>query len=151
MRTIRFIAFALAALTVATAGADPRNDAVSRVADAVNLLQQRGAAALEEIGQSNGKFHQGEAYVFVYDQDVVMVAHPEKPALVGKSFKGKPDVKGFAFRDAIVETTLSKGESWTDYMYQKPGEAGIHKKTTYCKLSQSEDRKLVVCSGVYGE
>lgn len=90
-------------------------------------------------------------YVFVYDTQVVIVAHPKK-ALVGRSYKGKPDVRGKKFRDEIVEGALSNTSGWVDYSYQKPGEKGIHKKKTYYKLvSGSDGNKYVVCSGMYAD
>ena len=88
-------------------------------------------------------------YVFVYDTDVKIVAHPKK-VLVGKSYKGKPDVKGKKFRDDIVKTGIKSGTGWVDYSYQKPGEKGIHAKTTYLKLVKGSDgNKYVVCAGMY--
>ncbi len=88
-------------------------------------------------------------YVFVYDKNVKIVAHPKK-VLVGKSYKGKPDVKGKKFRDDIVNTGLKNGTGWVDYSYQKPGEKGIHAKTTYLKLVKGSDgNKYIVCAGMY--
>lgn len=88
-------------------------------------------------------------YVFVYDKDVKIVAHPKK-SLVGRSYKGKPDVKGKKFRDDIVNGALKNSTGWVDYSYQKPGEKGIHAKTTYYKLiTGSDGKKYIVCSGKY--
>ena len=88
-------------------------------------------------------------YVFVYNTDVVIVAHP-KADLVGRSYKGKPDVRGKKFRDEIVQKGLSEGAGWVDYSYQKPGESGIHAKTTYLKKVKGSDGKVyIVCSGKY--
>lgn len=88
-------------------------------------------------------------YVFVYNKDVEIVAHPKK-VLVGKSYKGKPDVKGKKFRDEIVQLGMTKGVGWVDYSYQKPGEKGIHSKTTYLKKVTGSDGKIyIVCAGMY--
>ena len=88
-------------------------------------------------------------YVFVYDPEVVMVAHP-RGDLVGKSVKGRPDVKGKKFRDEMVERALKGETGWVDYLYQKPGETGIHPKTTYfAKATGSDGRTYVVCAGMY--
>ncbi|MFH2065884.1 MAG: cache domain-containing protein [Pseudomonadota bacterium] len=90
-----------------------------------------------------------ELYAFVYNENVEIVAHVTK-SLVGRSYKGKPDVKGKKFRDEIVEGALKNGTGWVDYAYQKPGEKGIHNKTTYYKLVTGNDgTKYVVCSGKY--
>jgi len=88
-------------------------------------------------------------YVFVYDAGVKIVAHPKK-SLVGRSYKGKPDVRGKNFRDDIVNGALKNSTGWVDYSYQKPGEKGIHAKTTYYKLiTDKVGKKYIVCSGKY--
>lgn len=91
----------------------------------------------------------GANYVFVYDTDVTMVAHP-KSVLVGKSYKGKPDVRGKKFRDEIVSGALANKTGWVTYSYTKPGEKGIHPKKTYYQMCEGNDGKTyVVCSGMY--
>ena len=88
-------------------------------------------------------------YVFVYDMDVNMLAHPNK-ALPGRNYKGKPDVRGKAFRDEIVAGAAANGTGWVDYAYQKPGEAGVFDKTTYYrKVKGSDGVVYVVTSGMY--
>jgi polar amino acid transport system substrate-binding protein len=92
---------------------------------------------------------EAELYTFVYDAEVSMVAHPKKD-LVGRSFKGKPDVRGKKFRDELVEGALKGGSTWVEYAYQKPNESGIHPKSTYAKLVKGSDGKqYVVCAGMY--
>ncbi len=89
------------------------------------------------------------SYVFVYNTEVVIVAHPKK-SLIGRSYKGKPDVRGKKFRDDIVNGALKNGTGWVDYSYKKPEEKGIHQKTTYYKLvTGSDGNKYVVASGKY--
>jgi polar amino acid transport system substrate-binding protein len=88
-------------------------------------------------------------YAFVYDSDVTIVAHPKKK-LVGRNYKGKPDVRGKKFRDAIVNKAFSENEGWEDYHYQKPGDKGIHEKTAYFrKCATSTGSEVVVVSGKY--
>jgi polar amino acid transport system substrate-binding protein len=88
-------------------------------------------------------------YVFVYNSEVLMIAHP-RAELVGKSMKGKPDIKGKKFRDEIVERALKGETGWEDYLYQKPGETGIHPKTTYFSKAVGSDGVVyIVCSGMY--
>ena len=131
--------------------AAPRDDAMNMVKEAAALVESKGADALKVIGKTNGKFHKGSQYVFVYDPSVTIVAHPVKPTLVGRSYKGKPDVKGKKFRDDIVNNTIAQGESWTDYVYQKPGKSGLFEKSAFCKLATHSDNKYIVCSGIYKE
>lgn len=128
-------------------------------ADVIGLVEQTAAAIAEDAPATLGGINNGEHpyknkdnpafYVFVYDTEVNMAAHP-KNNLVGRNYKGKPDVRGKAFRDEIVSGALTDGSGWVDYSYQKPGEKGIHAKTTYFKLAKGSDNKdYVICCGKY--
>lgn len=149
----------LLALCVAFApaiAADERDiteaQAIAKVQEASKALQKDAAGTLAKIAGGEAPFKDKDnpaLYVFVYDAEVNMVAHPNKD-LMGKNFKGKPDVRGKKFRDEIVETGLTKGKGWTDYHYQKPGETGIFEKTTYCeKVKASDGKTYIVACGKY--
>lgn len=90
-------------------------------------------------------------YVFVYDVDINMIAHPDA-ALVGKNFKGKPDPKNFKFRDEIVKLAKADAIGEVNYMYKKPGDEGLFEKTTYFKKVKGSDGvEYIVCSGRYAD
>ncbi|MEH6825089.1 MAG: cache domain-containing protein [Motiliproteus sp.] len=132
-----------------SANTDEEKEVVAFVDKAVQLLNEQGESALATIGKTDGDFHNGSKYVFVYDDNVVMLAHPVKPKLVGRSYKGKPDVKGKKFRDEIVRHALNGG-GWTEYVYQKPGTtSGLFKKKVYSSLAENGGRKFIVASGTY--
>ncbi len=122
------------------------------VAQVCAELGQDAAATIAKINQGAAPYKDAAnpaLYVFVYDPEVVMVAHP-RADLVGKSVKGKPDVKGKKFRDEIVERALKGEAGWVDYLYQKPGETGIHPKTTFfSKATGSDGATYIVCAGKY--
>lgn len=126
-------------------------EVTAMVDKAVSLIKSKGTAAFETINKKDGGFYveSKDLYVFVYNEQVEMLAHPFKPELVGKAFKGKPDVKGKMFRDEIVTLALSKGKGWVEYSYQKPGDPGIYQKVTYCKIAVSGGVKYIVCAGKY--
>jgi len=119
------------------------------IGSATKLLAAKGDEALAIIGKTDGDFHNGALYAFVYDEAVVMLAHPEKPNLVGQSFKGKPDIAGKKFRDDIVTKALAGG-GWTDYIYTKPDVEGLFKKKVYSKLAENKGKKYIVAAGMYG-
>lgn len=125
--------------------------AVALVEQAVLLIQEEGEAAFEHISDPKGAFfiQDKSLYAFVYDEEVVIRAHPYKPSLIGRSYKGKPDVRGKRFRDEIVAKALDKGDGWTEYSYQKPGATGIHRKKVYGKLVEHDGKKYAACAGVY--
>ena len=87
-------------------------------------------------------------YVFIYDESVSIVAHPKKK-LVGKSYKGKSDIRGRMFRDQIVEGALKKGKGWVQYTYMEPRRSGEQTKRTYYKLCQNKGSNFIVACGIY--
>jgi polar amino acid transport system substrate-binding protein len=125
----------------------------------VALVEQTAADLAKDAPGTIEKIKQGaepyqskaeaELYAFVYDAEVTMVAHPKKD-LVGRSFKGKPDVRGKKFRDELVDGAVKGGTTWVAYTYQKPGEAGVHPKSTFAKVVKGSDgTRYVVCAGMY--
>lgn len=152
------VVLAAACLAAGAAWAQGNDDAITReqVVAIVDMAAEAIAAdapgTFVKITSSEHPFvdQQNPAlYVFVYDTDVNMMAHPNK-SLPGRNYKGKPDVRGKAFRDEIVSGAVANGTGWVDYAYQKPGEAGIFDKTTYYRLTKGSDGKdYVVTSGMY--
>jgi signal transduction histidine kinase len=138
----------LLATTLNASDARNKDEAIALVKEAVKLLNEKGDSALSTIATKKGQFHKGKLYAFVYDENVVMLAHPVKPHLKGRSYKGKPDVKGKKFRDEIVSKALSGG-GWTDYSYQKPGTKGIFKKSSYSEAATNGGKKYIVAAGIY--
>ena len=126
-----------------------KKDVTNYVNKAVKLIEAKGEAGLTEISKTDGKYIKGALYVFVYDETVTIVAHPFKPKIIGKTYKGKPDIKGKKYRDDIVNNTIKDKEAWTEYAYQKPNEKGIHTKLTYSKLAIHNGKKYIVCAGMY--
>lgn len=88
-----------------------------------------------------------ELYVFAYDKEVNIIAHP-KTSLVGKNYKGKPDVKGKMFRDEIVTNAIKDKKGMTRYSYSKPGDDRVLSKIAYYRLCKD---KYILASGVYVE
>jgi cytochrome c len=116
------------------------------VTDAAKFLNENGReAALKEINNPAGKFVKDTLYVFAYDLEGVMLAHPMKPELVGKNVLNEPDSKGKMFRKEIVELAKTKGEGWVDYAYINPKTGKEDVKTTY--VLKAGD--IVLCCGVY--
>lgn len=121
-------------------------EARSLVEKAAAFLKANGREkALMEFNKRDGKFVRGELYVFVYDLDGVMVAHPVNPGLVGKNLLNEPDSKGKLFRKKIVELARTMGSGWVDYTYLNPTSKKEEQKTTYFQ----KEGDLIICCGAY--
>ena len=103
--------------------------------------------AIAEISKPRGMFDRGEMYVFAYDLQGVMVAHPKNPTLIGKNLIAVPDNDGKMFRKEIVEKAKMKGSGWVDYVYLNPETNELEHKTTY--LQKVGD--IILCCGAYRE
>ena len=121
-------------------------EARSLVGDAVAFLQANGKEkAVAEFNKQRSSFVKGDLYVFVYDLNGVMLAHPVNPELVGKNLLNEPDSKGKLFRKKIVELAKSMGVGWVDYTYLNPLTKKEGHKTTYFQ----REGDLIICCGAY--
>jgi len=130
----------------AVSHATERDDAKSLVKRAAAYVKYQGKQkALDEISTPKGMFDKGELYVFAYDLQGVMVAHPKNPALIGQNLYSVPDSEGKLFRKEIVEKAKSQGSGWVDYVYMNPETNREEHKTTYFQKVGD----VIVCCGVY--
>ena len=128
------------------APAAERDEAKTLVKRAAAYVKYQGKQkALAEISTPKGMFDKGELYVFAYDLQGVMVAHPKNPALIGQNLYSVPDSEGKLFRKEIVEKAKSQGSGWVDYVYLNPETKREEHKTTY--FQKVDD--VIVCCGVY--
>jgi len=137
--------FLLAVAMVSTSFAEPRDEAVKLVQSAVAFYKSNGLEkSLDEYTKPGGEFNKGEMYVFVYDLNATMLAHPN-PKLVGQNTLELPDAAGKKFRKEIVTTAIKDGKGWTDYKYQNPKSKLVEDKATY--FEKVDD--MIICCGIY--
>ena len=147
--SIRMLAMLVALMLpcgFATAGDYTRDDAVKMVEKAAAFLGANGKDNLiAEVGVRNGRFHQGELYVYVTDLAYTILAHPVNPKLVGQYIVDVPDVDGKLYRKEMVKLARTKGRGWVDYKYKNPVSGKVEPKTSY--LSRSGD--MIIICGIY--
>ena len=128
--------------------ASGKDEAKALVKRAAAYVKHQGKGkALAEISKPKGTFDKGELYVFAYDLQGVIVAHPKNPELIGKNMIDVPDTEGKLFRREIVEKAKKKGSGWVDYLYLNPETKEMEHKTTY--LLRVDD--IILCCGAYRE
>jgi len=149
MKRILLVSFALSfvlGLVFAPGALASQKDAKALVEKAAAFVKANGKdAALKEINKAKGQFDKGELYVFAYDMNATMVAHPKNAKLIGKNLMDVPDTDGKLFRKEIVETAKTKGSGWVDYKYLNPETKKVEAKTTY--VLKAGD--IVLCCGTY--
>jgi cytochrome c len=145
-KKIAFLILSALSLVAVLSCAADRNDAKAFVKRAAAYVKYQGKEkALAEISKPNGMFDKGELYVFAYDLQGVMVAHPKNPALIGQNLIGVPDSQGKLFRKEIVEKAKASGSGWVDYVYLNPETNRQEHKTTYFQKVGD----IILCCGVY--
>ena len=123
------------------------DDARAMVKKAVQFLKKTGREAfIRECSNPSGEFRKGSLYVFAYDRQMTMQAHPVKPELIGQNLLHRKDWPGGTyFRREIQGLALSTGSGWVDYQYENPASKKIQHKTTYVEKVND----LIVCAGAY--
>jgi len=125
---------------------NPADQAKAMVEEAVAFFNANGKQkTLTEINTPKGKWVKGELYVFAYDLNGVVVAHPINPKLIGKNLIDVPDAAGKTFRKDIAEVARTKGTGWVDYKYKNPSTNKIEDKSTF--LMKAGD--VIICCGTY--
>jgi polar amino acid transport system substrate-binding protein len=163
MKLIHVTGFLLGMLSVnAWAGEPTEQDAIKLVNDTVASLKSKAPETIGKINAGEAPFKDAKNagfYVFVYDHELNMIAHPDK-ALVGRNLKGKADACGCLFRDEILnrvkgtsvptKCAASKDKAWVDYVYKNPEKKTLEqKKTYYVNAKGSDGKEYIVLSGIY--
>jgi signal transduction histidine kinase len=126
--------------------ASEKDDAKALVEKAVASVTSQGKdKTIAEISKPKGAFDKGEVYVFAYDLQGVVIAHPKNAKLIGKNLIDVPDNDGKLFRKEIISLAQSKGSGWVDYVYLNPQTKKPEHKTTF--IQKAGD--IVVCCGAY--
>ncbi len=112
-------------------GAATKADVEAFVREAVAYAKAEGKdKALAEFMNPDGRFFQGELYIFAYDYEGTVISHGAKPKLVGKNLMRLKDAKG---TDVIQELSnlASQGEGWLRYYWEHPGQKKVLPKLGY--------------------
>lgn len=125
-----------------------RQDAVEYVNKAVEFAKKHGNdSLLGAINKVHDEFVQSDIYVFVYDTNGTIIAHPVNSKIIGKNLLDIPDIDGKYFRREIVKKATTQDSAWITYKYKNPNNGYIENKTTYiCRV-----REIIIACGIYPE
>ncbi|WP_068639630.1 methyl-accepting chemotaxis protein [Thauera butanivorans] len=103
--------------------------------------QRAAKAALKELR------YEGNEYFWVNDSATVVVIHPIRPEMEGKSMSEQRDAAGkYMFRE-FVRVATESGEGAVDYLWPRPGSDVPQPKVSYVKMFKPWD--WIVGTGVY--
>ncbi|MDQ5986424.1 MAG: hypothetical protein CSYNP_02148 [Syntrophus sp. SKADARSKE-3] len=99
--------------------------------------------AMAEFNNPKGKFIYKDLYIFAGTADnMVTLAHPITPALIGKSMITLKDADGKLFLKEAVEKAKKDGSGTVTYRWSHPKTKKVEKKATYFELV---DGVIVYC------
>jgi cytochrome c len=84
--------------------------------------------AFPDFDAKNGSWHDRDLYVYVLDNNGVMLAHGTNPGLIGKSVLEVKDVDG---KPMTRETLAVKEAGWVNYKWQNPLTKAVEPKVVY--------------------
>lgn len=145
-RVLIAILMTLLSANFVLAAISPADQAKAMVEEAAAFYNANGKEkALLEFNNPKGRYVKGEIYVFAYDLNATVIAHPINPKLIGKNLLEIPDADGKVFRKEVVELAKAKGTGWVDYKYKNPSTNKIENKTTLIKKVGD----TIICCGIY--
>jgi len=127
--------------------AESRLSLFNLVDEAVAYAEENGKEmALDALGDRNGEFVDGNNYIFVYDFDGRVLAHPIQPELVGKDRSDEPDLYGALFIRDLMDAA-KEGTGLVYYSYPDPAK----NMTPFIKLGyvRAVDDDWWLGSGIY--
>ncbi len=129
------LAVLICLLTVSFAFAQEKGtakEAQDLVAKAIAYYKAEGKdKAFAAINDPKGQFAKKDLYVFVFDFNVVCLAHGANKALIGKNLKELKDSNGKQFMNEMAQDAKTKGKGWVDYNWTNPTTKKIDAKSTY--------------------
>ncbi|HWQ18941.1 MAG TPA: cache domain-containing protein [Methanotrichaceae archaeon] len=135
------------AYTAPVANDSARAGLVSFLEEAKNYTLNNGKdEALKAFSDPNGKFVRGDMYVFAYDFNGTLLAHPYLSDKIGRNNLDLLDPNGVPIIKNMVEVA-KQGEGFAVYVYPNPNEAN----QTGLKLvyALKVDDGLWIGSGIY--
>ncbi|HOP66220.1 MAG TPA: cache domain-containing protein [Methanoregulaceae archaeon] len=97
---------------------------VAFVQDAAYYARETGqATALEEFSKKSGLYSKGDLYIYAYDFDGTLLAHPYEAEQVGGDRSDWTDIRGLPVI-RIAEYAASNGGGYSAYLYPRP-EGGV--------------------------
>lgn len=122
---------------------------VDAVAAAVADVERDGEAAFTRLRDPAGPYLVRDSYVFVADMHGVELVNPAFPTLEGRDLTGVTDAAGRYVVREMLELVRTRGEGWIDYLWPRPGESLVTRKTAYVRGATMQGRPVIVGCALY--
>lgn len=123
---------------------EKKKSAEELIKSSIEYIKKNGKEkAFEEFNMKDGKFVNGEFYVFAFDMNGVTLAHGANIKLIGKNQIELADPKGVKFVQEFIKVAKDSGEGWVDYSWIHPVSKKLTAKTTLIK--KVDDNSFIGC------
>lgn len=127
-----------------------KEDAVSRVNAAIQLIEEKGELAFSEFREKDSQWFHDDSYITIWTTEGIRVVFPPKVSGEGENASDLEDYNGKPLGRMLIDTALSEeGEGWVNYHWPKPGETTPSKKSTFVKRTSIGNQTYLVHSGLY--
>jgi cytochrome c len=116
---------------------------------AAELVSKKGEAAFPRFKRASSPFLFCGTCVRIHNLDGIMLMHPIKPELEGKSVLEMKSPDGTPIFVEMNKLVQEKGSGWYQYLWPRPGEKEASKKVSYVKLVKKGEKSYVIGCGVY--
>ncbi len=125
--------------------------AKQKAIEAAKLIEAEGEAAYAKIKDPNGpfRFAGGQGYIWIQDENAVVLMHPIKPSLDGKDMSGFADKNGTLLFLNFSEICEESGAGWVPYVWPKPGQEGTSPKISYVVSVKNGGKTYIAGCGMY--
>jgi cytochrome c len=111
------------------AGQATPDEAKAMAVKAAEYLKSAGPdKAFPDFDAKDGSWHDRDLYVYVLDNNGVMLAHGSNPGLIGKTVLEVKDVDG---KPMTRETLAVKDAGWVNFKWQNPLTKAVEPKVVY--------------------
>jgi signal transduction histidine kinase len=90
-------------------------------------------AAVKAFMDKNGKFQQGDLYVFAYDFNGIVLSLPTDPNFVGSDFLYIQDRDGKQTIQEMIKVLKKDGEGWVQHVWVHPKTRKLMKKMSFVR------------------
>jgi len=122
---------------------------VDTVNAAAALIEKEGKSAFNTLRDKSSQFVFLGTYIFVDTPQGIEVVNGGFPDVEGKNLFDYKDPNGKYLTREIINTALTKGSGWVDYLWPKPGKINSSKKHTYVKKAVYGGETFAVGAGAY--
>ncbi len=145
---IALIMFMTTVGTYAQNGATPE-EVIMKVHQAVELLKEKGDAALPILRDSTSEYSWKDTYIFIIDVgNSVVLSNPAFREREGGNIREHKDWNQDPYGQWLCELAMNGG-GWMEFNWPKPGQQNGVRKVSY--IYPIPGLKYTVCAGVYDE